>query len=118
MAVTPIVYVVQEQDRVDPSSGRFVPKYDVSAASEYGELRFLLGPRAAPFNSAPIVAELRARLRFFRPGDYLLLLGNPCFIGWATAIAVERTGGAIQLLQWSGKEQRYLAIKSNIREAA
>ncbi len=108
------VFVVQRQHKYDPATTNLVPKYDLSSAAQYGELVYLLSPTAGPFNTASIVTELREKLRDYTSEDYLLLIGNPCLIGWTVALAAHCNGGAVNLLQWSGKEQRYLPIVAQL----
>ncbi len=105
------VYVVQNQHRWDGAHQRFVPKFDSTSAERFGELVYLLSPTAAPFRSEPIIAELQEKLRDYRPGDHLLLVGNPVLIGFAVAIAADANDGHVDLLQWSGKDQRYIEVK-------
>lgn len=105
------VFVVQNQHRWDRDKQRFEPKFDLTPAEEFGELVYLLSPTAAPFRSEPIIEELREKLADFGPGDHLLLVGNPVLIGFATAIAAEANDGNVSLLQWSGKDQRYIAVE-------
>lgn len=105
------VYVVQKQHKWDTQKQELVEKYDLRPAEEYGDLVYLLSPTAAPFNSRPIINELKEKLKFFKPDDYLLLIGNPALIGFSVAIAADHTGGSLNLLQWSGKDRKYLPIK-------
>ena len=60
------------------------------------------------------IDELNEKLAGYKPTDYLLLVGNPCLIGWAVAIATHKTGGSVRLLQWSGKDKKYIGILANI----
>lgn len=107
------VLVVQKQHRFDHSTGTLVSKYDLDPARAFGEISYLLGPTAAPFSSAPIITELREKLKDYDgDSDFLLLIGNPCLIGWAVALAAANSGGVVSLLQWSGREQRYLPIRA------
>ena len=108
------VFVVQKQMRFDRDVGDYVPKFDLSPAREYGELHYLLSPSAAPFSPESILAELHERLADFGDSDYLLLVGNPCLIGFATAIASDYNDGRINLLQWNGKERRYLPVSADL----
>lgn len=105
------VFVVQHQHRWDTESRSFVPKFDMEPAREYGELSFLLSPTAAPFRPAPLVQELQAKLSKITSDDYLLLIGNPVLIGLAVAIAASYNQGNLNVLQWSGKDGRYLVVK-------
>lgn len=104
------VYVVQAQSVW--RGGSLVPKYDVSDAERYGELVYVF-KKTVPLDPSS-VAKLDVTLAKFTADDYLLLIGNPCLIGWATALAARATGGWVKMLQWSGKFQRYLLIEAKI----
>lgn len=108
------VYVVQDQRRYDRDTGQYVSKFDLSPAEEHGELRFLLTPTAAPFHPESIMPELWHGLRHYGDGDHLLLVGNPILIGWATAIAADANDGRVSLLQWSGKDRRYIPVSAQV----
>lgn len=105
------VYVVQNQHRWDANQRQFVPKFDLTAAEEYGKLEFLLSPTAAPFRAGPLIAELQEKLSKIEPEDYVLLIGNPVLIGIAVAIAAGYNQGNLNVLQWSGKDGRYLVVR-------
>ena len=104
------VFAVQQQHYWDKSRGEFLPKFDLSPAESFGRIEYLLSPTAAPFRPDGIVEELHERLSSIKPGDYLLLIGNPVLIGLACAIAADYLDGRLQLLQWSGKERRYIPV--------
>ena len=106
------VYVVQNQHRWDRDKQRFEPKFDLTPAEEFGELVYLLSPTAAPFRPEPIIQELREKLKDYQEGDHLLLVGNPVLIGFAVTVAADVNGGRVSLLQWSGKDQRYIAVEA------
>src|SRR5690606_29686130 len=106
------VFVVQNQHRWNRDEQRFEPKFDLTPAKEFGELVYLLSPTAAPFRPEPIIEELREKLSDFGTGDYLLLVVNPILLGFAGAIAGDADGRDVSLLQWSGKDQRYIAVKA------
>lgn len=107
----PKVYVVQVgMQRRDTMTGDKIP-FDLSPAEEFGQLVPILGPRATPYNAEAVIAEMKSQMRDFTENDYLLLVGNPCLIGWAVAIAASKSN-TVQLLQWSGRERRYLRIRS------
>ncbi|UQS95103.1 hypothetical protein Pam3_32 [Pseudanabaena phage Pam3] len=108
------VYVVQDHRRYDRDTGQFVPVHDLTPAKQYGELKYLLSPTAAPWNPQSILPELWSGLKNFCDDDYLLLNGNPILIGWATAVAADYNDGSVQLLQWNGKEGRYLPISAQV----
>lgn len=89
-----------------------MPKYDVSDAKRYGELVYVF-TKAVPLDPSS-VAKLDVVLSQYTTDDYLLLIGNPCLIGWATALAARASGGWVKMLQWSGKFGRYLLIEAKI----
>jgi hypothetical protein len=104
------VYCVQMQHRFDTVTERLVPKYDLSAAADYGDIQYLLSPTASPFRPDSVLADLHHKLAEFGDDDYLLLMGNPCLIGMAVAVAAGYNEGNVKMLQWSGKDQRYIAV--------
>jgi len=94
------VFIVQNQMRRAPDNSGMVTRYDFASAEQYGNLVYLLGPSAGPFNPPSIITELHEKLADFSDEDYLVLVGNPCLIGWAVAIAADHNGGCMKLLQW------------------
>jgi len=112
-AERPRVYVVQQPLRLN-SRGEISPKFDLSPAAEYGEVVNLLSSSAKPFDSKAVIAEMASKLAGYCDDDYLLLTGNPCLIGWATSIAAHHNGGRVRMLQWSGTERRYVALRARL----
>lgn len=112
----PKIFVVQKQMMWNPAKGELVSKFDLKPAERYGEIVWLLSPTAGPFNAIPIIRELKEKLKdySYENGDYLLLLGNPCIIGWTVAIASQVSGGPVRLLQWSGKSREYVPIECQL----
>lgn len=109
-----VVYVVQKTMRSDPQTGDLVPKFDVTPAERYGELRYLLSPSAGPWTPEAVLPELARKLDGYRAEDYLLLIGSPILIGWAVAMAAQASGGVVQCLQWSGSSQGYRAVRADL----
>jgi len=103
------VYVIQRQMKWDNDTEEWVPQFNMNQAHEYGEVVYLLGPKATPYDKK-VVRELKLKLKDFSSSDFLLLTGNPCLIGLATAIASRKSGGFLKFLQWSGKYNKYLEI--------
>ncbi len=112
--MTSRVFVVQRQLRWDEQSQGLVSKFDLEPATEHGELVFLLGSNASPFSPKKIIPELHTKLAEFSDHDHLLLIGNPCLIGWAVAIAADYNEGRVSLLQWSGKDHRYVTVRASV----
>lgn len=111
--MNPRVFCVQKQHRQDPQTGDLVPKFDLTPAQEYGELRYLFSPTAGPFNATNMLPELHEKLRDYTPEDFLLLIGNPVLIGMAVAVAAGYSPTRVQLLQWSSSARGYLPIVVN-----
>jgi hypothetical protein len=105
------VYVVQNALHKDHATGELVPKFDYGPAEEFGEIRFLLNDQARPFILAPIIDELNDKLSSFGPQDYLLLTGNPTFLGLAFSIAANYNDGNLRVLQWHGRSGTYTPIE-------
>lgn len=106
------VFVVQSHLRYDPEKGRLVSRYDVSPAAEWGEIHFLLPPRATVDDPEQTVAVLDAALRHYTDQDYLLLIGHPVLIGWATALAAAHNFGRVNCLVWSNRTSAYTVVES------
>lgn len=102
------VYVVQNQYR----SG--APKFDLTSAEQYGKLVYLLDSYARPTDADTCIRELHEKLRNIRRHDYLLLLGNPCLIGWTVAVASHYSGGSLNLLQWEKRAEGYVVIQCDV----
>lgn len=108
------VYVVQNQHRMNAKTGTLEPKFNFSSAEKYGEISYLLSPSARPFSPEHVISELHDKLRDFRDDDYLLLIGNPCLIGFAVAVASDINSGHVKVLQWNGSKGEYIAIEANL----
>ena len=110
----PSVYVVQVPHRHDPQKGRLVPVVDLSDAKRFGELKFLTGPNAKPFDSS-VIQEIERNLRHFKPTDFLLLIGAPILMGIATAYAAD-VAGTVKFLSWNGRESAYTPVEIEVFE--
>lgn len=112
------VFIVQQQHRLDRKTGNLIPKFPQlhALAEKFGEPSYLLSPTASPFNPGSIIPELHGKLRDFGSSDYLLLVGNPCLIGWAVAAAAMNNDGRVTLLQWHGREQNYTQVVADMLE--
>lgn len=110
----PKVYAVQIPKKRN-HAGTLVQTFDISPAKKWGEVIELLGPTASPFgNNGPEISELQDGLFEFTENDWMLLIGNPCFIGAAVAIAAKRSGGKVKMLQWSSNDLEYRPVAFNL----
>lgn len=108
------VYVVQDHRRYNKDTGEFEAVHDLTPAKKFGPIRYLLTPTAAPWSPETVIAELWDGLRDFGDADHLLLTGNPILIGWATAVAAQVNGGRLNMLQWNGRERRYISVAAQV----
>lgn len=114
MRKKPIVYVVQKQMRFDRNLGELVPRFDLEPAEQFGRFVYLLSPSAAPWKPESVLTDLHKRLKDYTDQDYLLLIGNPCLIGFAVAVAAKHNNGRVNLLQWHGRDRAYLKVCAEI----
>lgn len=103
------VFIVQDPLQKD-EEGRWVPKFDLTPAAAYGDLTVLLPAQVSPLSSAPTVRELQRRLKDFNDDDYLLAVGAPTLIGWATALAASSNRGRVKMLVWDRSARAYLEV--------
>ena len=59
--------------------------------------------------------NLKKLLRYFRPEDYLLLIGDPSIIGIACSVASDINMGYYKVLKWDRKREKYHPIEIDIR---
>jgi len=103
-----IVYVVQEPLMRDRVSGEVRPKFDISPARKYGEVRYLLNWSDDCSDPESLVKFLTLQLKDYSSVDYILVTGNPNAMAIATCIAARNTGGLLKLLSWNNLERRYI----------
>lgn len=102
------VYIVQQPAYYDREAKLWVSKYDLSAAGEYGELIFLLGPgNIFKDRLSRATKTLREKLKDINRNDHILAVGDPVAIALTTMIAGIRCGGRINILKFDRVSQRY-----------
>ena len=102
------VFIVQNP-KMRNVNGRLVSKFSFERAKSYGDLVYVLGQNADPFEpNDETINRIHSKLDDYDPDeDYLLLVGNPCLIGFVVAIAADATPrGRVRLLQWSNNDYR------------
>lgn len=115
--MTSRVFIVQRPAQYDKTKGGWVNKYDLSPASEHGELVFLLRPGNI-FKSklADALERLERELKDFSSADHLLAVGDPVAIAAAVMVASKASGGKVSLLKFdrmTGKYDPYVITLSN-----
>lgn len=107
------VFIVQEQLTFDPETGTNIPRFPtIIRAIEHGELKYVHGPSAHPFDMPSVVATCHDSLESFCDSDYIILVGNPILLAVTACIAAERNNGKVKFLQWSRRNDRYLVVPS------
>lgn len=102
----PRVFVINEPtQRAD--NGASERKIDLTPAEEFGELVFLFNGSKVPGDPRPVVDELWDRLSDYTPADFVLPVGHPVLIAWASAIAAAAAGGRLTLLHWDRAHRLY-----------
>ena len=107
------VYIVQEPTKFDQNSSQFVPYVNLSPATEFGDLVFMLDPRQPVLDPAFVVTILHDKLQDFTDEDYLLPVGDPAAICMAGAIAAQYCEN-VSVLKWNKREKRYSKVCFNI----
>ena len=107
------VFIPQEPMRRG-SDGRLQRSFDLTPARIYGELVVMLPPNKLPLSAAPVIEELRRHLAHFNDDDYLMAVGAPTLIGWATAIAADSNLGRVNMLVWDRECRAYIEVVAQL----
>lgn len=107
------VFVVQNRYNRD-ASGKLVPFYDLSNATEFGELVEVLDGRLSPLANGPAMSELRMVLRNFSDDDHLLTIGAPAFLMAAAMVAAHFNNGRVKVLHWDKSQGKYISVSFNL----
>lgn len=95
------VFVLMDQQWINPRTREWESKFDFSTAEEYGELVFLLPPGAKPYNDETN-GELKHALSQITDDDYILPTGSPSLILLAGVYSVlaQSEITRINVLEW------------------
>lgn len=104
------VFVVQYPMRREEATRAMRPVHDITPAARFGNLEFLLPAGPVLLSTDAAVTTLRSKLRGFKPGDYMLCLGDPVAIAAAAAVVAQFNGGVIPMLVWDKRLRDYLPI--------
>jgi hypothetical protein len=106
------VYVPQEPTRY--VNGEQEPIFDLTPASEYGDINVLLASGQVMLNTAPMIQKLRVEMRDYNDEDYILAIGDPSALAAVVAVAAMYNNGKFKLLKWDRKMRKYLPININV----
>lgn len=99
----------------DRRTGELVERLDArgkAKAEQYGELVFLFSPNVKPFNTEPLIKELREKLADFSEDDYVLMIGNPIIMSLVSTVASDASDGPIKFLQWTNGD--YVPVDADL----
>lgn len=102
------VFVVQRPAYYDRDRKGWVNKYDLTPATEHGELVFLLRPGNIyrdKLESA--ILQIDKELKDFGPEDHILAIGDPVAIAASVMVASGKTGGRVSMLKYDRIGERY-----------
>jgi len=91
------VYVPQEPTRY--VNGEQEPMFDLTPASEYGDINILLNSGQVMLNTAPMIQKLRTEMREYSDEDYILAIGDPSALAAVVAVAAMYNNGKFKLLK-------------------
>lgn len=98
----PTVYVVQ----LDKNK-------DLSDAKRYGKLQAVFGVVRKPYEPMAMVRRARKVLENWKPGDYLLMVGDPALCTVCGALISEREA-TLNILSWDRNSFEYLPLTWNL----
>jgi hypothetical protein len=81
---------------------------DLSDAKRFGQLRAVFGRPRKPYDTGGMLTRARRVLADWRPGDHLLMVGDPALCAVCMAVVSEQED-VIQLLSWDRESFRYLS---------
>lgn len=107
----PKVYVTQVPHRRDRETNSFVPAFNITPASEHGELDVMMPPSSAFYNTAELVRQLAVRLAPYDyvAGDSCLLLGDTSIVAATVAVLAKRHS-KFAVLRWDRNLGRYTRV--------
>lgn len=83
---------------------------DLSDARRYGQLKGVFGKPRKPYDKPAMISKARRILEDWRPGDYLLMIGDPTLCAVCMTIIGEQED-IINVLSWDRDSFQYIAQK-------
>lgn len=111
----PKVFITQLPHKRDPVTKALVPSVNITPATEYGELVFMMPPQAAFHATGDLVAQLKKHLKDydFEGGDSIVALGDPAIIAVAFGI-LGKYHGKFSVLKWDRQICRYAKSRVSV----
>ena len=108
------VFVVQEPVFFNKQTRQVERKINLSPASAYGELEFLLDSNRVPLDTASIVWRIKNKLSSFSDEDFIIPVGSPTAIGIAIAVAAMNNRGCVKVLVWTKETGQYISVSIDL----
>lgn len=108
------VYIVQEPLKRDRVTKELRPMMDFTPALVYGELEVLIQSSRPILTPAPLIHELKRKLKDFSDDDFLLAVGDTGLIAIASMVASKINHGRVNLLKWDRETRSYLKLAYEI----
>lgn len=87
------------------------PGKNLLPARDHGEIRVLLTTSDVHRGMTHCISVLKEKLAEFRcDKDFLILVGDPVFMGIAMILVSETSEGSFQILRWDRESYKYLPI--------
>lgn len=83
---------------------------DLSDAKRYGSLRAVFGNPRKPYNTGLMISKARKILENYKPGDYLLVIGDPTLAAVCMTVIAE-TEAVVDVLSWDRNTFQYLPLR-------
>lgn len=90
--------------------GRLRPVFDFSKAAAFGKLKEIIEEFDDLLFTDHTSAKVAATLADFKPGDYLLAVGDPTAIALCAGILF-RKHESINMLKWDRKTKSYIELE-------
>jgi hypothetical protein len=105
------VFVVQEPMSRNRVTGDFEPKFDITPAAVYGDIKIVLPSGGNMISSAPMTAKMAHEMRNFGEDDFVIPTGDPCAIMAAGHYAAKYNRNRVKVLKWDGRARQYVMVQ-------
>ncbi len=106
---SPVVYVAQEVLK-RTLDGERIPAFDLTPASEYGELRIVVPYGVFTGSENLLIKIISDNLKDYTARDYLLAVGDPTVVAISAMVASSVTNGLVNLLKWDRRMHKYIPV--------
>lgn len=94
--------------------GAWLPKFDtIHEAEKFGEIRYVFENKHHAYAPERAADHAREQLEDFRPGDYLLIVGNQTLSALCFGLVASRYG-TVMALHWSNRDEEYVPLRFDI----